>query len=126
MEKISTGGVFLKNSVKLILVGSVAGAVTGLLGAGGGMLLVPLLGLVSDFEPRQIFAASVCIIIPVCVASVISTWRSGIPWDILLPYLIGSCGGGVLAGAFGKKIPTKWLHRILGIMILWGGVRYLC
>ena len=117
----------MNSPVKLILAGAVAGAVTGLLGAGGGMLLVPLLGLISDLEPRQVFAASVCIIVPVCVASLVLTWRSGsIPWDILLPYLLGSCGGGVLAGIFGKEIPTKWLHRLLGIMILWGGVRYLC
>ena len=33
--------------------------------------------------------------------------------------------GGVLAGMFGKKIPTVWLHRGLGILILWGGIRYL-
>lgn len=117
----------MKISVKLTIAGAVSGAVTGLLGAGGGMLLVPLLGLLSNLEPRQVFAASVCVIVPVCIASLLLTWHSGsIPWDILLPYLIGSCGGGVLAGILGKKIPTKWLHRILGIMILWGGVRYLC
>lgn len=117
----------MNNSIKLLLIGTIAGAVTGLLGAGGGMLLVPLLGLASDLEPRQVFAASVCIIIPICITSLIPTWQYGsIPWDILLPYLLGSCCGGVLAGIYGKKIPTKWLHKGLGIMILWGGVRYLC
>lgn len=117
----------MKNNIKLILAGAVAGAVNGLLGAGGGMILVPLLGMLSDLEQRQIFAASVCIIIPICISSLLLTWQSGvIPWDILLPYLAGSCAGGVLAGLVGKKIPTKWLHRILGLMILWGGVRYLC
>ncbi len=117
----------MKKKVNLILAGAVAGAVNGLLGAGGGMLLVPLLVLLSDLEQRQIFAASVCIILPICVASLLLTFQPGtIPWDIMLPYLIGSCGGGVLAGVLGKRIPTKWLHRFLGLMILWGGVRYLC
>ena len=45
---------------------------------------------------------------------------------IILPYLIGSAFGGVAAGLWGRKIPTLWLHRFLGAMILWGGVRYLC
>ena len=42
-----------------------------------------------------------------------------------VPYLIGGAIGGVLAGLFLKKLPTKWLHRILGIFILWGGYRLL-
>ena len=25
-----------------------------------------------------------------------------------------------------SQIPAKWLHRGLGIFILWGGIRYLC
>ena len=41
-------------------------------------------------------------------------------------YLAGSAAGGLLAGIFGKKIPVLWLHRILGIFILWGGIRNLC
>ena len=40
-------------------------------------------------------------------------------------WLIGSTIGGILAGQFGKHIPVKWLHRGLGILILWGGIRYL-
>ena len=117
----------MRSQFRLILAGAAAGAVTGLLGAGGGMLLVPLLGMLSDLEERQVFSASVCIILPVCVASLALTYQGNvIPWDILLPYLLGSCFGGVGAGILGKRIPTKWLHRFLGAMILWGGVRYLC
>ena len=40
--------------------------------------------------------------------------------------LIGSCIGGVATGLWGDRIPTLWLHRILGALIIWGGVRYLC
>ena len=43
-----------------------------------------------------------------------------------LPFLPGSLLGGWLAGRYGAHIPVKWLHRVLGILILWGGFRYLC
>lgn len=109
----------------MMLAGMAAGAVNGLFGAGGGMVLVPLLTWLTDLEDREIFPASVCIILPICLISLWLTYQP-IPWDTAIPYLIGSAGGGVLAGILARRIPTLWLHRILGILILWGGIRYLC
>ena len=40
-------------------------------------------------------------------------------------FYVGSIPGGVLAGVFGRRIGVLWLHRALGLVILWGGVRYL-
>ena len=108
------------------LPGAVAGAVNGLFGAGGGMVLVPLLTKMTDIEEEGIFPASVSIILPICVVSLSFSAMHGVfAWKEALPYLIGSTFGGVLAGILGRKIPVKWLHRVLGILILWGGVRYL-
>ena len=111
----------------LIIAGFCAGAVNGLFGAGGGMVLVPLLTLLTPLEDHQIFSASIAIILPVCVVSIIATAVTGsIYWQDALPYLIGSATGGIAAGFFGQRIPVKWLHRTLGILIIWGGIRYLC
>lgn len=107
--------------------GVCAGAVNGLFGAGGGMVLVPLLTWLTKLEDQEVFPASVSIILPICLVSLTLTFESGtVPWDTAIPYLIGSTAGGILAGVFGKRIPTLWLHRLLGVLILWGGVRYLC
>ena len=122
----TTGGVFLREKSGLILAGIAAGAVNGIFGGGGGMVLVPLLTLMTSLPESAIFPASVCIILPICLTSLGITALTGkIPWCQALPYLIGSAGGGILAGLWGKKIPVKWLHRGLGILILWGGIRYL-
>lgn len=111
----------------IILAGIGAGAVNGLFGAGGGMLLVPALVLLSDIEEESIFPSSVSIILPICVITLILNWQST-DFDLkaTLPYLLGSLVGGLAAGYWGKNIPVKWLHRLLGILILWGGIRYLC
>jgi len=105
------------------LSGVCAGTVNGLLGAGGGMLLVPLLTTCSDIEESQIFPSSVAIILPICIVSLMFT--KNIPWAMALPYMLGSLLGGIAAGIMGKRIPTLWLHKVLGAFILWGGVRYL-
>ena len=111
---------------KTALAGSAAGVINGLFGAGGGMILVPLLTLFTDLEDREVFPASVSVMLPMCLVSLaISSCSMETPWVQALPYMIGSACGGVLAGIFGKKVPTVWLHRGLGILILWGGVKYL-
>ena len=109
------------------LAGFLAGGVTGLFGAGGGMVLVPLLSLLVRLSEEEIFPASIAIIAPICVVCLFMADPGSIPsWKEILPYLIGSCIGGVATGLFGDRIPTVWLHRILGAFILWGGIRYLC
>ena len=116
-----------KTLFPIALCGAAAGAVNGLFGAGGGMLLVPLLTWLTDLDDNEIFPASVAIIAPLCIVSLFLTVNErNFPWNSLLPYLAGSAAGGILAGLLGKKISTKFLHKLLGLLILWGGVRYLC
>lgn len=111
---------------KMSLAGAIAGAVNGLFGAGGGMVLVPILTTTHELEEEEIFPASVSIILPICVVSLAASASGGLPFQEALPYLLGSAGGGILAGLTGNKIKVTWLHRGLGILILWGGIRYLC
>ncbi|MBQ8797791.1 MAG: sulfite exporter TauE/SafE family protein [Oscillospiraceae bacterium] len=116
-----------KKYTGIAVAGICAGAVNGLFGAGGGMVLVPLLTWLSTLEDREIFPASVCIILPICVVSLLLTYPSAnVSVSTIVQYMIASAAGGILAGIIGKKIPTAWLHKLLGVLILWGGVRYLC
>ena len=115
----------MKRSGYLLLIGVAAGAVNGLLGAGGGMVLVPLLSLSGAVQEEQVFPASVCIILPISILSLALTYQP-VPGVLTTALLLGSAIGGIGAGFLSRKIPTKWLHRGLGILILWGGIRYLC
>lgn len=107
--------------------GFAAGAVAGLFGAGGGMVLVPLLTMLTSIKEENIFPSSISIILPICLVTLtVTAFSTGLAWRESVPYLFGSAAGGWIAGKWGKKIPVKWLHRGLGILILWGGFRYLC
>ena len=86
------------------------------------MVLVPLLTLLTNLKDTEIFPASISIILPICLTSLART-PDAVIWQQALPYLLGSALGGLAAGKWGKKIPVLWLHRGLGILILWGGWR---
>ena len=108
------------------LAGFGAGCVNGIFGAAGGMILIPTLQLLGIVEEEALFPMSVSVMLPVCVLSLyLSAPLSALPWTDALPYLIGGSLGGIAAGIWGRKLPALWLHRIFGVMILWGGFRYL-
>ena len=112
------------NWMGMALAGLAAGCVTGLFGGGGGMVLVPLLTLLPDLPEDSVFPFSVSVILPICLVSLLLSPE--LRFRDAMPFLPGSFLGGWLAGKWGRSIPVKWLHRSLGILILWGGLRYLC
>ena len=115
----------MKQLWKIALAGALAGAANGLFGAGGGMILVPMLAT-TDLDEQEIFPASISIIFPLTLVTlIVSSAQAPLPWLSALPYLIGSAAGGILAGLYWKKIPVIWLHRLLGGLILYGAWRYL-
>ena len=116
----------MKEKWGLPLAGFCAGAVNGLFGAGGGMVLVPMLTGLTDLKEEEVFPSSVAIIFPLCLVSLGAQFlNQGLDLPQALPYLLGGALGAIPAGFWGRKIPVKWLHRGLGLLILWGGIRYL-
>lgn len=111
---------------KCLLAGLAAGFVNGFFGAGGGMVLVPLLIWLVGLPDKLAFPSAISIILPLCVVSLVIYGRHDmLPLSDALPYLLGGAGGGVLAGLWFQKVPAKWLHLALGALILLGGVRLL-
>ena len=111
---------------KCLLAGLAAGFVNGFFGAGGGMVLVPLLIFLVGLPDKLAFSSAISIILPLCVVSLVIYGRHDmLPLSDALPYLLGGAGGGVLAGLWFQKVPAKWLHLALGALIIKGGVRLL-
>ena len=107
-------------------IGAAAGAVTGILGSGGGLVLVPLLSAFCAEDEATLFLRSLSIMLPICVCSLLVQYRaSPPPLPGMLPYLIGGALGGSLSAFIGKRVPLVWLHRFFGLILLWSGFRCL-
>lgn len=90
------------------------------------MVLVPLLICFCGLSSRTAFASALSVMLPVSLVSMtVFQLTDGLPFSESVPYLIGGFAGGILAGLFYKEIPTTLLHRVMGILILWGGVRLI-
>lgn len=106
--------------------GALAGLLSGFLGTGGGLVVVPLLLGVGKLPPKRAFATSLFIMLPICAISAGAyLWRGQVQLGEALPYLLGGLLGGLLCGAIFSKCNALWLRRIFGALLLYGGVRSL-
>ena len=105
--------------------GFAAGIINGLLGAAGGLAVVPALRK-AGASVQQSHATSVAVILPISVLSAVLYLKGGrFSFSDALPYL----PGGVIGAAFGAwllpKLPADLLRRIFGGFMLWAAIRLL-
>ena len=111
---------------KCLLTGGLAGFINGFFGAGGGMIVVPLLIFLVGLADKQALSSAISVILPLTIVSLVVYAKDGV-LDIhsALPYLLGGAGGGVLAGLWFQKVSARFLHIALGLLILFGGARLI-
>ena len=86
----------MKN-IKKVLIGILAGLVSGLFGAGGGMILVPAFVHLLDLDDTKSRGTSVFCILPMVVTSGIFYYKENyIEWKIAILCAIGGAIGGYI------------------------------
>ena len=108
-----------------VLGGLGAGVINGLLGAGGGMVVVPLLSAMGVRGKRS-HATALMVIVPLsAVSAVLYLVQGRVGFADALPWLPGSLLGAYLGSRLMPKIATGWLKLLFGGLMLWGEVRLL-
>lgn len=114
----------MKKRYQYLIAGALAGIANGLFGAGGGLFLVPLFIRWIQVEEKRAFATSVAVILPLSIVSyVMFCIKGGNVWIDAWPYLVGGILGGLLSAKLFSNISTVWLHRLFGILILYGAIK---
>lgn len=114
----------MKQTGKYRVAGALAGFCNGLLGAGGGLFLVPLFTRWAGLEQRRSFATSVAAVFPLCLVSAgVYLWQGAVPLGAAWPYLAGGFFGGLLSGQVFGRVPVGFLRRAFGALLLYGGAR---
>mgnify|MGYP000558119576 FL=1 len=84
-----------------ILVGLIAGTISGLFAAGGGMIVVPALIHLFKIEDSKARATSVFAILPMVVASGVFYYKNDyVDWNLGIKCAIGGIIGGIIGVNF--------------------------
>lgn len=109
--------------ILLLLLGAFVGFVNGFLGAGGGMLLVPLIIPILKMEPKVAHATAIVIILPLCVVSgIIYAVKGCFSFEVFLPCLIGTIIGGVAGTFILNKLKNDIITAIFSVVMVVAGV----
>ena len=115
----------LKSNITIAASGLTIGIVNGLLGAGGGMIAVPLLKKLG-LEQKESHANAVALILPISIFSVfLYLKRDYVSISDAFPFIPTGILGSILGTYFLKKISPVTLKRIFGGFMLYAGVRLL-
>ncbi len=115
----------MKKYIGKISGGFAVGFVNALLGAGGGMLAVPILTKLEK-NRKKAHSSSVAVIMPLSVLSAFLYLKSGdVTFGDALPFLPFGLVGAAVGTYLLKKISNKMLCRIFALLMIWAGIRLL-
>lgn len=112
--------------VKKIIIGILAGIVSGLFATGGGMILVPAFIHLLNIEDKKARGTSVFCILPMVVTSSIFYYQGNyIDWKVAFLCAIGGTVGGYIGAKLLKKLPAKTMKIAFTIFLIYVSFKML-
>lgn len=110
----------------LVLFGLLTGTLSGVLGVGGGIFMVPFLVLVGDFGQQSAQATSLMVILPTAIVATASLRKRGVG-DVSEGFKIGLLGivGSVLGATLALQLTGSTLRYLFAALLTVVGVRLL-
>ena len=111
----------------LIIIGLLAGILSGLVGVGGGILMIPLLiiflGLTQhDAQGTALFA----MLPPIGILAAINYYKEGfVKWEYAIVIAFTFVIGGYLGSKLSLSLPPQMVRRIFGVIMLLGAIKLI-
>jgi hypothetical protein len=111
----------------LVLLGLVAGVMSGMFGIGGGIIIVPVLSLLFGYELQRAIGTSLGVLVmPVSFFAVLAYYRAK---QLQIGPAALIAGGLLIGGVFGAQmalnLPTATLQRAYGLFLITIGWRFI-
>lgn len=111
--------------ISLLIIGLCAGFVSGSMGVGGGIIVVPALVFFMGLSQHQAQGTSLTMMmLPVGILGVINYYKAGyVKINYALFLMAAFILGSYLGSKFSIQLPEKTLKQIFGIFIILAGAR---
>lgn len=114
------------NKWQILLFGALIGIVNGFFGGGGGMIVVPLLNKLFNFEQKKAQATALFVILPISIVStIIYMCNNSVDFSNGWPVIVGIVVGGIVGAKLLNKLNNKSIKGIFIFFMLLGGVSML-
>ncbi len=125
-EKREAGNEIKGSLLQKISIGSMAGALPGLLGIGTGVILVPAFTYILNAPIKVAMAASLtCFSINAFISSAFKFWQGFIDLNVALPICMGTLLGANLGAKLNKSFPSSTLRLIFGLMFSYVSLKFI-
>lgn len=110
----------------LVVLGILTGFISGMMGVGGGIFMVPMMVIFAGTAQHTAQGISLLAMIPASAVGAWTHWKAGNTRNKLLPGLIVGVLAGVYAGSsFAHVMPENGLRLIFTALLLYTSTRYL-
>ena len=111
---------------KKIMIGLLAGIISGLFTSGGGLILVPAFIYLLNIEEIKARGTAILCILPMVITSSIFYYSANfIDFNIGIKCSIGGILGGALGAILLKKIPKFYIKTLFTIFLIYVGIKIL-
>ena len=109
-----------------IILGLCAGTLSGLLGVGGGVIIIPALTSLFGMGIKQAIGTSLAVIVPTAISGAIVHYKAGnVNLQGFILIALGAIIGGILGAKIVSLIPAGVLKTIFAIFMIIAAVRML-
>jgi len=114
----------MKETWKYVGVGLGIGALSGLLGVGGGIFMVPILTSYFGIDQHLAHGTSLAVIVPTAImGAAVYSYHGTMDVALAAQLAIGGVVGAAIGSRVMKKIPAAQLKRMFGVMLILVGIR---
>lgn len=108
-----------RRRTELLGIGVSGGLLSGLLGVGGGVIMVPLLVLWGGYGQRNAHATSLGAIIPISVAGIITYGIAGqVDWTAAAALAAGAVAGALIGAGMLARMNERTLRIVFGCFLV--------
>ncbi|MDC3305324.1 sulfite exporter TauE/SafE family protein [Flavobacteriales bacterium] len=111
----------------LIVIGLLAGILSGLVGVGGGIIMIPLLVMLLGLTQHQAQGTALFAMLPpIGILAAMNYFKQGyVKWEYALVIALTFVVGGYFGSKLSLSLPPQTVRRVFGVIMLIGGFKLI-